>query len=43
MNEYNQQKLGVTEELAGVPLSFDFIPKVLKKAGYVRAPSAAAF
>lgn len=37
MNEYNQAKLGVTEELAGVPLSFDFIPKVLKKAGYVRA------
>jgi arylsulfatase B/arylsulfatase I/J len=35
MNEYNQHKLGVTEEMAGVPMSFDFIPKVLKKAGYV--------
>ena len=35
MNEYNQRKLGVTEEMAGVPMSFDFIPKVLKKAGYV--------
>jgi hypothetical protein len=35
MNEYNQKQLGVTEELAGVPMSFDFIPKVLKKAGYV--------
>ena len=35
MNEYNQKQLGVTEELSGVPMSFDFIPKVLKKAGYV--------
>ena len=32
MNTYGH---GTAEELSGVPMSFDFIPKVLKKAGYV--------
>ena len=34
MNEYNQHKV-CTEELSGVPKTFDFIPKVLGRAGYV--------